>query len=48
MSNLRITEKKCIDWMPSELCNFDLTHDLDPEFFKVRFQIVVYHELLVN
>ena len=34
--------------MPRELCNFDLTHDLDIDFFKVRFQIVVYHELLVK
>ena len=32
--------------MPDELCN--LTHDLDIDFFKVRFQIVVYHELLVK
>ena len=28
-----------------ELCNFDLTHGLDFELFKVRFQIAVYHEL---
>ena len=31
-----------------ELYNLDLTHDLDIDFFKVRFQIVVYHELLVK
>ena len=39
---------KCIGWMPGELGNFDLTHDLDIDFFKVRFQIAVYHELLVK
>ena len=34
--------------MPGELCSFDLTHDLDIDFFKVRIQIVVCHELLVK
>ena len=34
--------------MPGELCNFDLAHGLHIDFFKVRFQIVVYHELLVK
>ena len=34
--------------MSGELCNFDLNDDLDIDFFKVRFQIVVYHELLVK
>ena len=32
--------------MWDELCN--LTHDIEIDFFKVRFQIVVYHELLVK
>ena len=35
--------------MPGELYNFDLAHDLHIDFFfRVRFQIVVYHELLVK
>ena len=35
--------------MPGELCNYDLAHDLHIDFFfKVRFQLVVYYELLVK
>ena len=34
--------------MPGELCNFDQIMIFTLIFFKVRFQIVVYHELLVK
>ena len=34
--------------MPGKLCNFHLTHDFDIDFFKVRFQIFIYYELLVK
>ena len=49
LSNLRITQRKCISW----ICRVNYVTLTSPMifiliFFKVRLQIVVYHKLLVK